>query len=701
MSILKTIIIASSFLAHFQFMTAITPAAYSVCENGNCQQIKPRLSIITSVYNGDEFIRGFLEDIVRLPNFSSYELILINANSPGNEEAVINEYSALYPNIIYEKLDYDPGVYGTWNYALKKARADLVTNSNLDDRRNPQSVEKQIQFLEDNEHIDLVYAGYLITYTPNETYENNTFRYSVASDPFEPTKMYLCLPGPQPMWRKSFNAKYGYFREDMKHAGDLELWNRAVLQGATFFRLEDYSTLFYSNPEGLSTSTSPEKASPRASESQFIRGAYGSLWNSAPHSPSILIKLPTRSRPEQFFNQLDAYYKNLSGTVRYHFLITCDEDDPTMNNPEIIKRFSWYPNLTYRFSRNTSKVEAYNRDLELFSDYDILIGASDDLEPVTSGYDRVIVDTMLEHFPDFDGLLNFNDGVVNSIPTYPILGKKFYQRFGYLFHPAYQSLYCDEELGSVARILGKRFESNQVLFKHNHPVWTGGPWDSLYDRNEGLKAIDFATFNERRSYNFYLDETASYQKDWSILICTLDERAASFDKLYAHLMQQITELGLTDKIEVLFFKDNRTHSIGYKRNELLRQSKGKYISFIDDDDRIHPLYVHMIYEKLARDPDVVSLNGLLITQGKTFQKFIHSIDYQHKTRDEQGTYYSPPNHLNAMRRSIAMQFPFAQQNFGEDFDWSMRIARSGLLKKEEKIKESYYFYFYDGKYATV
>ena len=65
------------------------------------------------VYNGDEFIEGFLADITRQTIFDQCELIIINANSPGNEEPVIKKYMAQYPNIVYKRLDQ--GSRNLWN----------------------------------------------------------------------------------------------------------------------------------------------------------------------------------------------------------------------------------------------------------------------------------------------------------------------------------------------------------------------------------------------------------------------------------------------------------------------------------------------------------------------------------------------------------------------------------------------------------
>ena len=86
----------------------------------------PEVSIITSIWNGDEFIEGFLADITKQTVFSKCELILINASSPGNEEPIIKNYMTLYPNIIYERLPQDPGLYAVWNLSLKKAWQSLA-----------------------------------------------------------------------------------------------------------------------------------------------------------------------------------------------------------------------------------------------------------------------------------------------------------------------------------------------------------------------------------------------------------------------------------------------------------------------------------------------------------------------------------------------------------------------------------------------
>lgn len=183
---------------------------------------------------------------------------------------------------------------------------------------------------------------------------------------------------------------------------------------------------------------------------------------------------------------------------------------------------------------------------------------------------------------------------------------------------------------------------------------------------------------------------------WSILIPTLDERKAVFDRLYNSLTQQIAECGLQEQVEIIVSCDNRQKTIGTKRNELLHKSQARYICYVDDDDTVHEQYVAMIYQALLTNPDCVSLKGIITFNGTHPHTFIHSIQYS-SWYEQDSVYYRPPNHLNPILRSIAVKFLFPENNYGEDADWSMQIQRSQLLKKEAQIDEPYYFYCYTTK----
>ena len=420
--------------------------------------------------------------------------------------------------------------------------------------------------------------------------------------------------------------------------------------------------------------------------------------------PRLLIKIPTRSRPERFFKMLNIYYAKLSKTIPYAFLISCDTDDATMNNKTVIERLEQYPHLSYHFGNSKTKVEAYNADMDKHDDWDIILVTSDDMEPIVQNYDVAIVQKMIEYFPDYDGVLNFSDGNAGpTLNTYPIIGKKYYDRFGYVYAPCYKSIWCDTELTMVSKILRREKIFNQCILRHNHPAWGLGQADTLFHKNEADGRVsDQQTFLDRRKYNFYIDQTAldeAMPKMWSILICTLDEREKSFNFIYNKLLRQIAALGLQNQIEVLYFKDNREQTVGFKRNWLMEKSCGKYTCYVDDDDNVSDDYIATIYEKLLKNPDCVDLQGIITFSGKNPRTFLHSIKYNNSYTAQgsfppaiNGIYYRPPNHLNPIKRTIGCQFLFPEKNSMEDSNWSIQIAQSNLIQYEEEVSNPYYFY---------
>jgi hypothetical protein len=220
----------------------------------------PKVSIITSVYDGDDHIGGFMSDITSQTIFDRCELIMIDSNSPGNERDVILKYAEKYDNIVYKRLDSDPGIYGAWNEAIEMSTGDILTNANLDDRRARNQIEVMVKALMNNPEIDLVYSFSYRTDTPNETYEKNSSAGRIYQTyNFSKENMVKCLPGEMPLWRKSVHEKCGLFDDSYKSAGDWEMWLRAVDNGSSFKRVDGVHGLYYENPTGLSTSLEKQK----------------------------------------------------------------------------------------------------------------------------------------------------------------------------------------------------------------------------------------------------------------------------------------------------------------------------------------------------------------------------------------------------------------------------------------------------------
>lgn len=220
-------------------------------------------------------------------------------------------------------------------------------------------------------------------------------------------------------------------------------------------------------------------------------------------SPSVrlLVKFPTRARPVKFLACLDRWLSLLSGKHPVEFVVSADDDDidTAAVVSEVLRRSTDRRPVRVVVGPPMGKIDAVNRDLTGRS-FDILIVASDDMVPQLSGYDDVVARDMLRQFPDFDGALHYNDGFRGAeLCTLPILGRRLHEQWGYVYNPAYKSLWCDNEYTDLAKAQKRHWYSPLVLAKHEHPVYVlKKPGDELNRKNDSFWSEDRATYLARR-----------------------------------------------------------------------------------------------------------------------------------------------------------------------------------------------------------
>ena len=219
----------------------------------------------------------------------------------------------------------------------------------------------------------------------------------------------------------------------------------------------------------------------------------------------LLIKFPTKNRKFKFLNVFNKYQQFCDDIENTQFLVTLDNDDSDMNSPDVIEILKTFKNTEFIFGDSKSKVNAINRDMELYNDWDIVLLASDDMTPIVKGYDNIIRNNMKTHYPDTDGVLWFNDGYQkNKLNTLCILGKKYYDRFKYIYNPEYKSVWSDNEFMDVANLLGKQTYFNDVIIKHEHPDWGFGNRDHIHQENFTNVDYDKNIYLKNKSINFGL-----------------------------------------------------------------------------------------------------------------------------------------------------------------------------------------------------
>ena len=191
-------------------------------------------------------------------------------------------------------------------------------------------------------------------------------------------------------------------------------------------------------------------------------------------------------------------------------LATVDWDDRSMRERAVLESAGKYIRsgfLTIRYGNSRNKIEAINRDMDiaskLFPDWGIIVNMSDDMEWVRKGWDDVIRDAFATDFPDLNGGIHFNDGFTGpKLCTMSIMGRPLYEDYGYIYHPSYESLFCDDEYTITAKASGRLSYHNEVIYTHNHPNNVGGEMDALLIATESKYSTDKVNFEKRKAEGF-------------------------------------------------------------------------------------------------------------------------------------------------------------------------------------------------------
>jgi hypothetical protein len=283
----------------------------------------------------------------------------------------------------------------------------------------------------------------------------------------------------------------------------------------------------------------------------------------------ILFKLPTRARPKKALELIKNLQSKLSNKIDYKIFLNCDIDDKSMNNKKIKSKLDNIAKLNYRFHYSSSKMDACNRDLDLLgSDFDVLVLLSDDMVPIMQNLDIEIINAFIDKFPNFDGIVNFNDGRVgDKLCTLPIIGKEYLKKFGYIYYPNYKSVYCDLEMKLVSMSLNKYAYFDKVLFRHDHATFMRS-FDELSLKNESeiFYLHDKKLFISRLVKNFGLDNMYCYSSkqlfgiynvifEKSLIIMGNPENNNNLSKI-SKLFKIIEENNLYNKIELIFTNKN-------------------------------------------------------------------------------------------------------------------------------------------------
>ena len=212
--------------------------------------LKPLVSVLMPVYNGELFLSDALDSILN-QSYSDFELILIDDGSTDKTTEILHQFAKIDKRIKVFRNYYNLGLTKSLNSGLAKCKGEFIARHDADDLSEPERFACQVDFL--NNHPDHGVIGTAVTRIerqgceidqPNIIGGNNRIQiYLERVNPFVHGSI---------MMRKSVLDMVDGYRNCFYYSQDYDLWLR--LSRITF--LENLSKRLYKfrvHTEGVSS----------------------------------------------------------------------------------------------------------------------------------------------------------------------------------------------------------------------------------------------------------------------------------------------------------------------------------------------------------------------------------------------------------------------------------------------------------------
>lgn len=277
-------IFAEARYPHIQF-EAVVNFVEEYADSGQC-------TLITSIFQSDDFIAGFKKNITALNDYEITTHALLFSNTSEKERSLLNSWHYEHPNVILCWFKKDPGLYECWNIGIRLAQTDFVSNANVDDLRHPDHVRLLKNELRSNngtsvaatavvpffQYIDEIKA--IDSTKPWYAEQAGIFRFEdlarleQGADGFWkliPHNIPHCMP----VWRKSLHERYGFF--DEKKYGtyaDWAFWLKVMKAGEVGYLSHRAYTYYFVNQNSHNRRGDHLEKLHKAVEHEFIADFY-------------------------------------------------------------------------------------------------------------------------------------------------------------------------------------------------------------------------------------------------------------------------------------------------------------------------------------------------------------------------------------------------------------------------------------------
>lgn len=213
----------------------------------------------------------------------------------------------------------------------------------------------------------------------------------------------------------------------------------------------------------------------------------------------ISIIHPTRNRPKNAFLTANKWVQKadrINNDIQY--ILSVDEND--MSDYSLFLNNIYRQNQVFLRHSNVSAIDAINNAAKI-STGDILIVVSDDTD-CPEHWDKLLLDALKGKS---DYCAKTDDGLQPTLITMPIMDRVYYERYGYIYNPDYEHMFCDQELTAVAIMTGKYIKL-LLSFPHDHYTTGRTERDEINIKNDATWHQGETLFNQRKAINFGIEK---------------------------------------------------------------------------------------------------------------------------------------------------------------------------------------------------
>jgi hypothetical protein len=207
-------------------LTAPLPAPLSRIANTTAAKT-PSVTVLMSVFNGEEFLRKAVDSILS-QTYADFELLVIDDCSTDHSAEILRSYAD--PRLRVVRNEQNIGLTASLNHGLRLSRGELIARQDADDVSHATRLERQVGFLKQNPHIALLGAQVRII---NETGSvlNPMGLYRCASEQGVVWQLLFGNPFVHStvMFRRAAIVDVGGYDESLRYSQDIELWSRVLV----------------------------------------------------------------------------------------------------------------------------------------------------------------------------------------------------------------------------------------------------------------------------------------------------------------------------------------------------------------------------------------------------------------------------------------------------------------------------------------